>query len=349
MAKLNLLHVVGSPTDQFYCDLSRLYGEGCLAAIADSNRYAHTIAYLTPDGSWRFPVSLNDEDIAQAKPLTLAGAISFLQQQPIDLALPQLFCVAGMTDYRALLDLLKIPYLGNLPGLMAIAADKAKTKAIVATAGVPVPAGELLHKADWQAGKRPAIELPIIVKPTKTDNSIGLGLVQNAADYEAALSEAFAHDDEVIVERFIPLGREVRCGIIECEGELVCLPLEEYRMDAETQPVRAHANKLTSDNQGKLGYAAKDETQCWIVSPDDPGNDAVTQRVWQAAKQCHRALGCRHYSLFDFRIDPQGQPWFLEAGLYCSFSPKSVLSAMMQASGLELEAFFKQMVREALG
>jgi D-alanine-D-alanine ligase len=59
-------------------------------------------------------------------------------------------------------------------------------------------------------------------------------------------------------------------------------------------------------------------------------------------------LGCRDYSLFDFRIDPDGQPWFLEAGLYCSFAQKSVLSTMAKASGISLDTFFESMLQNVL-
>ena len=74
---------------------------------------------------------------------------------------------------------------------------------------------------------------------------------------------------------------------------------------------------------------AKDRAHAWIVDPSDP----VTARVWAAARQCHEALGCRHYGLFDFRVDPDGQPWFLEAGLYCSFARQSVIAVMAAAAG----------------
>jgi D-alanine-D-alanine ligase len=53
------------------------------------------------------------------------------------------------------------------------------------------------------------------------------------------------------------------------------------------------------------------------------------------------------YSLFDFRIDPGGQPWFLEAGLYCSFARKSVISVMAAAAGLSLPELFQLAVRES--
>ena len=115
-------------------------------------------------------------------------------------------------------------------------------------------------------------------------------------------------------------------------------------MDAQTHPIRAYSSKLTEDAQGGLAFAGKDSTQTWLVNAGDPD----VAQVWEAAKKSHLALGCRHYSLFDFRIDAQGQPWFLEAGLYCSFAPKSVIPTMVKETGVELKTFFQQMLDEAL-
>ena len=53
------------------------------------------------------------------------------------------------------------------------------------------------------------------------------------------------------------------------------------------------------------------------------------------------------YSLFDFRIDRDGQPWFLEAGLYCSFAEQSVISVMAKAAGTPLDELFASAIREA--
>jgi D-alanine-D-alanine ligase len=75
----------------------------------------------------------------------------------------------------------------------------------------------------------------------------------------------------------------------------------------------------------------------------------VTQPVREAARRCHLALGCRDYSLFDFRIDPDGQPWFLEAGLYCSFARKSVISVMAAAARIPVPELFRLTIRESTG
>jgi D-alanine-D-alanine ligase len=94
----------------------------------------------------------------------------------------------------------------------------------------------------------------------------------------------------------------------------------------------------------RLSLAAKTKSEAWIVSADD----AIVPAVWEAALRCHIALGCRQYGLFDFRIDPNGRPWFLEAGLYCSFSPQSVIVTMMQAAGTPLDRFFAEALEDLL-
>ncbi|MCC3505545.1 MULTISPECIES: ATP-grasp domain-containing protein [unclassified Microcoleus] len=339
MSVLRVLHLVGSAVSDFYCDLSRLYAQDCLENTANSALYEFHIAYVSPDRTWRFPTSLDKSAIEAAHPMSLAGAVQVLTDLQIDVMIPQMFCIPGMTQYRSLFDLLNIPYVGNPAELMALVADKARTKAVVAAAGVSVPLGEVVR-----AGDRTLIDFPIVLKPLNGDNSIGVTFVKDAADYDAALQKALTHSDEVLVEKFIELGREVRCGIIVKAGELVCLPLEEYALNAETMPIRSYADKLKQNDDGSLGYAAKDSTKSWIVDI----SDSATERVWDMARKSHIALGCRDYSLFDFRIDPQGKPWFLEAGLYCSFAQKSVLSAMTKASGTSLDTFFESMLQNAL-
>ena len=339
MSKLRILHLVGSAHNDFYCNLSRLYAQDCLTGIANQSLYDFEIAYITPDLLWRFPPSLSSEDIAITKPMSLFKAIEFLTARNIDLVLPQMFCIPGMTHYRSLLDLLKIPYIGNTPDIMAITAHKARAKAIVAAAGVKVPRGEILRSGDI-----PTIKPPAVVKPASSDNSLGVTLVKDATEYETALKTGFEYAKEVIVEEYIELGREVRCGIIVKDGELVGLPLEEYLVNSH-KPIRNYADKLQQGDDGNLYLTAKDNIKAWIVDTHDP----VTQKVQAVAKKCHQALGCRHYSLFDFRIDPNGEPWFLEAGLYCSFAPKSVISSMAKAAGIPLNELLIIAINETLG
>jgi D-alanine-D-alanine ligase len=338
--RLRILHLTGSPTSAFFADLSRLYAQDCLGATADPARYEFYVADVGPDQQWRFPTDLSATALAAAPPMRLAEAVRHLVALDIDVAIPQMFCLPGMTTYRALLDLLGIPYVGNTPDVMALGAHKARAKAVVAAAGVRVPAGEVLR-----AGQRPSMATPAVVKPVDADNSVGVSLVRDPAGYPAALQKALAPSGAALVETYIELGREVRCGILEREGELVCLPLEEYAVDPVRTPVRGQADKISRGDTGDLNLVAKVATRAWIVGRSDP----LTEVVWDTARRCHVALGCRHYSLFDFRIDPEGGPWFLEAGLYCSFAEKSVIAVMAKAASLSVRELFDTAVGQSAG
>lgn len=328
---MTVLHLVGSAVDDFHAELSRLYAGACLEALADPETYDVHVAYVSPDGQWRFPVGLGAGALVEAPALTLPDAVAVILGLGVDVVVPQMFCVPGMTTYRALFDLLGIPYLGNRAEVMALGADKAKTRAIVAAAGVPVPPGEVLRRGD-----RSHLALPVVVKPVNADNSVGVSLARTSAECDAAVELAWEYGDEALVESYVPLGREVRCGILVRDGELICLPLEEYSVDTDSKPIRGSDDKLALDGDGALYLVAKDSTRAWIVRDDE----ALTERVWAAARRCHVALGCRHYSLFDFRIDPDGKPWFLEAGLYCSYAPSSVVAVMAAAVRLSVSDVF---------
>jgi D-alanine-D-alanine ligase len=314
------LHLTGSAVDPLLDDVSRLYARGCLAAVGDSDEHdEHVVAHVSPGGAWRFPAALDDAGIAAAPTLTLAEAVTHLAALDVDVALPQMFCRPGMTAYRALLDLLKIPYVGNRPDVMALGADKPRASAVVAAAGVAVPASQVVRPGDPLR-----LPLPVVVKPADADNSLGVTLVRDATAYDAAVRSAAEHSDRVLVETYVELGREVRCAVVEGEDGLRCLPLEEYAVDPATKPVRDHA--------GELGLVAKDAEHAWIVDPADP----VTDAVHRAGMLAYEALGCRHHGLFDFRVDPAGTPYFLEASLYCSFAPTSVVVVMAEAAGIPL-------------
>src|SRR5258708_22510818 len=91
---------------------------------------------------------------------TLAEGIDHSESQGFSAMIPQMFCLPGMTAYRALFDVLGIPFVGNSPTVMAAAADKATTRAIVAAAGGRVPTGEVVRR-----GGMPTLAPPVAVKP----------------------------------------------------------------------------------------------------------------------------------------------------------------------------------------
>lgn len=335
---MRLLHLVGSAVDDFHADLSRLYARGCLEALAGVDEYESVIAHVDPDGGWSFPSGLDASERERTPTMGVAEAFERIAASRIDAVVPQLFDLPGMTVLRSAVEALGLPLLGNSGAVMGIAADKALTKALVRAGGVATPDSEVVTDRSHSR-----LAPPVVVKPLEADNSQGVTLVTAAEDLDEAIASAQRYGRRVLVERFVPLGREVRCGVLERDGELLCLPLEEYRVDPVSKPIRDSGDKLASSG-ADLRLVAKDDEHAWIVPADDP----IVPAVHAAARAAHRALGCRHYGLFDFRIDPDGTPWFLEAGLYCSFSPRSVLAVMAAAAGIDVQRLFADVLARTL-
>jgi D-alanine-D-alanine ligase len=328
-----ILHLIGSRHNAFYYDLSLLYARACDACPdLDRSKYEFHYAVVHLDGTWSFPASLSEEDVEKSKSMSFAAAMARVEEMDPDVMVPHMFDMEGMTRYRSLFDLMQIPFLGNHEYSVWPAEDKAATNQLLAAAGVTVPSGDLLVKGqkEWPT----KVQVPFVVKPVGEANSRGITLVRKEEDALAAIEYAFSFDSRVLVDEYIA-GREMRAACIENDnGELVVLPKIEYFLD----DIRTAQHKLATDASGKLTAnaikaAKKDgDRQC----PADL-SEILDARVNEAVKAAHRALKCRHYSLFDLRIDANEQPFIIEACLFCSFSPLSVIPAMAQHAGDDLK------------
>merc|ERR1711904_506338 len=337
----------GSRQDEFYHDLSVLYARACDdCPDLDRERYGFIFAVVNLDGTWSFPAALNEDALAAAPRLPMAAAIQNVCALAPDVMVPHMFCVEGTTRFRSLFDMLQIPFLGNKEYTVWPATDKATTKQLLSANGVQVPRGELLVKG---RNERPSsVRVPFVVKPCNEDNSRGITLVKREEDAVGAIEYGFSFDSRLVIDEYID-GRELRVACVEeADGTLTVLPKIEYFLE----DIRTAAHKLVTDKSGKLTSnaikaAKKDgDRQCPAdLSPQ------LHERVNAMVTEAHRVLKCRHYSLYDIRVDADEQPYILEACFFCSFSPLSVIPAMAQPCGrkeLQHPHFFHSLLERAM-
>ena len=85
-----------------------------------------------------------------------------------------------------------IPYTGAGCLGSAIAMDKDITKMFFEMGGVPTPKGIKMTKKDRQDNfDLIGLRLPCVVKPCCGGSSIGVSIVRDKEEYQAALEEAF--------------------------------------------------------------------------------------------------------------------------------------------------------------
>jgi D-alanine-D-alanine ligase len=337
-AKPVVLHLCGSTASEYYEGTSLVYATQCMEEALKHDTYTNVLCRVHLDDTWSFPEGISEAMLSSAERLSFEEAITKIKRLQPEAVVPHMFCLPGMTTYRALCDLLNIPLIGNTADVMAISTNKWQTRAVVASMGVIVPEAEKITE-----GQEPKMQPPFLVKPCNEDNSQGINLVRQGDDVQKALDEAFKFDYELLVERYVPLGRELRVAVLEMDdGSFDMLPCIEYFL-TEADPIRTAAHKLVTNAQGVPVTQATGGRKC----PADI-DDTLAAKLKNMAIRSHKALGCRDYSLYDVRVDPQGEPYFIEACLYCSFSSKSVIVAMAAARGIEQKTVYEMLVNRAM-
>ena len=329
---LRVLHLAGSCVSDFYYNLSMVYAKEAVQPEGVSGHYA----VVHPDGLWQLGTS----------PDTLSEKMSLREMifrlPEIDVVVPHMFCFPGMTSFRAFFeDILGLPVVGSPSHCTALATNKAQTRSVVAASGVRVAAAQQLRQGDPLT-----MEPPFIVKPNSEDNSLGVTLVWNDDQIEPALQVGFKLDETLLVEDYIP-GRELRVGVVERGGKLCVLPTIEYLFTKE-HPIRTVQDKLKLCSNGM----PEKQPEKPVAKPICPANISpeLFEKLADAAKVAHVALGCRDYSLYDFRVHADtGEPYLLEAGLFWSFGKISMISRMLLADGQNLDDVALELWRSAAG
>ena len=337
MSSKSVLHLVGSPSTQFFYELSLIYAQGVFCPTG----FRFTYLVVAPDSRWFLT-----EDLDELGPaLTLGEVVSQLQSEDFHFAVPHIFCEVGLTTVRGLIqNLVGIPLVGSPPEATTVSASKLLTVSLAQSVGVLTAGTKALREEELESPE--LLDFPLVVKPDRADNSEGLSLVHSPNELESAYWKAKEAGDLVVTETFIP-GREIRAAVVLRQGELQLLPVIEYHVSKE-HPLRLAEDKLDFSKDG-LPVSQVSRTEVGRSIPADL-SDGLLQKVHEACKKVHLALGCRHFSLFDFRVHEEtGDLYFLEAGLFWSFTPQSMISQMIVSDGTDLGPYIAERWREWFG
>jgi len=110
-------------------------------------------------------------------------------------------CVQGALEYMG------IPYTGSGVLGSALSMDKNRSKQVMQAMGLPTAAFAVVNKQDFLPENVNSMLAKlggkVMVKPAHEGSSIGMSMADNAEQLNKALLEAFAFDDEILVEAWI--------------------------------------------------------------------------------------------------------------------------------------------------
>ena len=206
-----------------------------------------------------------------------------------------------------------VPYTGEGVGESELAFNKILSKEVFQRHNVATPYWQIIT-----AGQRPTIPIPFVIKAPRQGSTVGVHIIRNEHDIDAAITDASSYDRELLVEKFIP-GRELTVGIL---GEQA-LPIIEIIPKGGFYDF---TNKYPFLNPSAGGAA---EHVCPAKIPDDQ-----TRAIQELALRAHQALGLEVYSRVDVMLPEDGEPSVLEVNTIPGMTEASLLPEAAGVAGI---------------
>ncbi len=243
-------------------------------------------------------------------------------------------CETFAEDYRmevnvaALMEMARVRFTGSGTAGLLLAQDKILTKQLLEYHEIPTPDFATFDGDTVET--HGDLKFPLIVKPSRSDASIGIGhksLVRTWDALTARVREIRKElGDEALAEEFIE-GREVYVGVIGPTQRPEILPIVELDW-GNWDPSRP----TISDREVKFGPETEGSPRL-VIARDIPPD--LRQRVERAALLVYRGLKLRDYARIDLRISQAGDPYILEVNPNPYLDDKSELALAAKEKGLQ--------------
>ncbi|MDF3009125.1 MAG: ddl [Enterobacter kobei] len=291
-----------------------LFGGTSAERDVSLNSGAAVLAGLREGGIDAHPVDPRDTDVTQLKALGYQKVFIALHGR-------------GGEDgtLQGLLELIGLPYTGSGVMASAISMDKLRSKLLWQGAGLPVAPWVALTRTAFEAGLDDAVReeisalgLPLIVKPSREGSSVGMSKVTEASALHDALTMAFQHDEDVLIEKWLS-GPEFTLAVLG----------EEILPSIRIQPAGTFYD-----------YEAKylsDETQYFCPSGLEAGDEAYLRNL---VLKAWTTLGCQGWGRIDAMQDSDGQFYLLEANTSPGMTSHSLVPMAARQAGMS----FSQLV-----
>ena len=233
----------------------------------------------------------------------------------------------------ALLEAYGIGYTFSDPLVCSLTLDKAMTKRVVQSAGLPTPRFHVIEREDDLA--EVALPYPLFAKPVAEGTGKGIdgkSRIESARELREVCCRLLQHFAQpVLVEEYLP-GREFTTGVLGCGRTARVLGT------MEVCPVPGAA---TSD----YSYEMKERCEELVeYRPMPHGDDR--REVEELALAAYRLLEVRDAGRLDFRTDRAGKPALLEVNPLPGLHPlHSDLPMIARQEGMS----FVELISEILG
>lgn len=242
----------------------------------------------------------------------------------------------------AFLELLGFPYTGNSPLPLSVCNNKALTKHLLSSSGIPTPAFRLYSTP---GNGRVRLRFPLIVKPACEDGSAGIteeSVVGNPTELRKRIGHVIeVYRQEALVEEYVG-GREFNVALLgngTRDDPFRALPPAELVYRNRQWRVCSFESKWDERHPAYLE-----------IAPECPARipDALRNRLCRLAIRCAELFRLSGYARVDFRMGPRGKLHVLEVNPNPDISSNAGLARAARAAGLSYETLIGEILRLGL-
>jgi len=231
---------------------------------------------------------------------------------------------------QGFLDTLQIPYTGSDVSSSAIGMDKAKTKQIWQSCGLPTAAYQIIVKEDFEPEQAKdilsALSGTVMVKPVHEGSSLGMAKAETPEQLITALEDAFKFDKKVLLESWIT-GDEFTVSMLNGKA----LPAISMKT---THTFYDYQAKYQSTDTQYLCPCGLDEQQLAELN--------------QLAEEAFMAVGCSGWGRVDFMRDQQHNWYLLEVNTVPGMTETSLVPKASKQAGISFDQLVLRILEQTL-
>ena len=298
--------------------ISQASAASVVRALESSGNEVLTVA-IDRDGRWQLESGqqqLESGDRLPGKEISRA-------MTDVDVVFPVLHGPFGEDGtVQGLLELAGVPYVGAGVLASALCMDKDVFKSVMRDHGIPVTENITLRLGDEP---RNPFGFPVFIKPARLGSSVGITKAHDDAELRAGVELAFAHDEKVLVERFVQ-GTEVEVGVL---GNLT--------------PTASLPGEIVVTHNEWYDYEAKyDEGEMDLVVPARLTDEQI-ERAQELAVRAFVATDCEGMARADLFVREDGEVLVNELNTIPGFTSTSVYARLFEASGVPYEELLQRL------
>lgn len=364
MAKTKVAVMFGGRSTEH--EVSIITGIQVMHAL-NKSRYEIIPIYVTKDGEW----ILGDDSFYEPKNfsnlekllsgkkrilLSTDATSPVLIEKPKELTImkslivdrPDVFFPAFHGRYgedgavQGLLEFSNIAYVGCGVSASAVGMDKALSKSVAYSIGIPMPKSVWITKTEWTKNSKAVVKriesqvsFPVFMKPARLGSSIGVVKIGKKSELERALEVGFYYDEKILLEEAVKNPKEINISIM---GN------HEYKVSACEQPIKSEELLSFEDKYISTSGKSKGMASSKRILPAKI-KKATQDKIEKYAKGFFREINGRGIARLDFLLSQdETKIYFNEINTM----PGSVAFYLWKEAGVSFDKLVNKLVDLAL-